>query len=64
MDDTNHKELIGLDAPEMKEYIEIKDGSFSYSEDRKKGVKDISLRIEKGEHVALKGKTGSGIKTR
>ncbi len=43
--------------------IEFKNVSFSYPNEEKEALKDISFKINKGEHVALVGKNGSGKST-
>ena len=40
--------------------IEFKDVSFRYTEDSPEVLKDINLKIERGQHVAIIGATGSG----
>ena len=44
-------------------YIEIKDVSFSYADDARLILKDISLNVEKGEFVCLLGQSGCGKST-
>ena len=44
-------------------YIEIKDVSFSYADDGRLILKDISLNVEKGEFVCLLGQSGCGKST-
>ena len=43
--------------------IEIKNLSFAYPESTQKVIKDISLTVKEGEHIALIGGTGSGKST-
>src|SRR3989344_530536 len=44
-------------------YIEMKDVSFKYSEGKIEALKDINLKINKGERVAFAGPSGSGKTT-
>ena len=44
-------------------YIEVKDVSFSYTDDERLVLKDISLNVEKGEFVCLLGQSGCGKST-
>jgi len=49
-------------APDPRGVIEFEDVSFSYVEDEPV-IRDLSFRIESGEHVAIVGATGSGKTT-
>ncbi|MDE7038955.1 MAG: ATP-binding cassette domain-containing protein, partial [Lachnospiraceae bacterium] len=44
-------------------YIEIRDLSFSYADDKRLILKDISLEVKKGEFVCLLGQSGCGKST-
>lgn len=43
--------------------IEFKDVSFAYGEDQSNALKNVSLKIRAGEHVAILGRIGSGKST-
>lgn len=47
----------------MDPMIEIKKIAFSYQEDEKRALDDVSFSIEKGEWVAIVGRNGSGKST-
>ena len=47
----------------FKNEIEIRNLSFSYSNDHENISKDINLKIKKGENIGIFGKTGSGKTT-
>ena len=41
-------------------HFEIKDLTFSYPASEKNSLDEVNLTIEKGEYIALCGKSGSG----
>ena len=47
----------------FKDKIEIQNLNFSYDTSKTINLKNISLQINKGDHVAIVGQTGSGIST-
>jgi len=54
------KELI---KERLKPFIEIKDLSFKYSDTEEYALKNISVKVNPGETLAIVGKTGSGKTT-
>lgn len=59
--DTKDK-LAGIIAPRFKGHIEFKNVSFDYDPGQSV-IRDISLTIKPGEHIAIIGATGSGKST-
>ncbi len=54
------KEDIGRSFSTLKDSIEFEDLTFQYPEDDTQALKGINFKINKGEHVALVGASGSG----
>lgn len=54
-DSDNHHDIKGL--------VEFKNVGFQFEDDTKPLLKDISFKVEKGESIAIVGKTGSGKST-
>ena len=52
-----------ISRPNLKGDIELKDVQFSYKEQNHQTLKDINLKIKKGEKIAILGKIGSGKST-
>jgi ATP-binding cassette subfamily C protein LapB len=52
-----------LSRPRLQGNIEFRGVSFAYPEQTNPLLKDVSLRIEAGEHVAVLGRVGSGKTT-
>ncbi|MFO8003367.1 type I secretion system permease/ATPase [Thioalkalivibrio sp.] len=52
-----------LSRPRLQGAIEFRGVSFAYPEQTSPLLKDVSLRIEAGEHVAVLGRVGSGKTT-
>ncbi len=48
---------------EIKGHIEIKNLSFFYPESRRKAIKNINIKLERGKTLGILGKTGSGKTT-
>lgn len=59
----NNKEYSGIKKLDFKNSIEFKKVEFSYNDNNKKVLKDISFKINKNEKVALVGLSGSGKST-
>lgn len=51
------------DLIDVKGDIEFKNVSFTYSDDKKKVLKDLSLNIKSGQNIALVGPSGGGKTT-
>jgi ATP-binding cassette subfamily B protein/subfamily B ATP-binding cassette protein MsbA len=49
--------------PEIQGEVEFKDVSFAYRQDGRYVLKDVNLRAEPGERIALVGETGAGKST-
>ncbi len=47
----------------MTKIIDLKDVSFSYSEEGPKALDNVSLQVNRGEHLAILGHNGSGKST-
>ncbi|HEU23820.1 MAG TPA: ABC transporter ATP-binding protein [Mesoaciditoga lauensis] len=58
---TSERDDGGMDFPGRFQTLEIKDLDFSYNE--KKVIKNLSLKIQAGQKVAIIGKIGSGKST-
>ena len=56
-------EINGKEKPVIKGEIEFKDVCFKFDDDDKHLLDNISFKINKGETIALVGKTGSGKST-
>ncbi|PPK60579.1 type I secretion system permease/ATPase [Malaciobacter marinus] len=52
-----------ISRPNLSGTIEFKDVQFSYKDQNHQTLKDINLKIEQGERVAILGKIGSGKST-
>ena len=52
-----------VSRPSIKGDIEFKHVSFSYPDDDRHAIKDMSFKIKAGEHVAILGRNGSGKTT-
>jgi len=52
-----------ISRPNLKGDIELKNLQFSYKDQNHQTLKDINLKIKKGEKVAILGKIGSGKST-
>ena len=52
-----------LSRPNLQGSIEFQSVSFAYPKQFRKAVKDVSFRINAGEHVAILGRVGSGKST-
>lgn len=52
-----------LETPEITGNIEFKNVSFQFSDDNKPLLNDISFKVNKGETIAIVGRTGSGKST-
>lgn len=66
MDEQQEHELASsqlLDVHQVKGEIEIKNLNFRYEENLPLVLKDIQLKIQPGESIALVGRTGSGKST-
>ncbi len=50
-------------TPDIKGHVEFKNVGFQFDDDNKPLLKDISFKANKGETVAIVGKTGSGKST-
>ncbi|MDC0559135.1 ABC transporter ATP-binding protein/permease, partial [Candidatus Izimaplasma bacterium] len=60
--DSEHLE-DSVNQPEIKGKVEFKNVHFQFKDDNKPLLKGISFSVEKGESVAIVGKTGSGKST-
>lgn len=60
---SDQHELINEIMPSIEGKIEFKHVTFSYDDDDKHALKDISFTINPGEKIALVGETGSGKTT-
>ena len=58
MEVINHNEIIDFNGS-----IEIKNINFSYPDNKKAPIKDMSLSIKKGEFIGIIGQSGSGKTT-
>ncbi|MBI3164369.1 MAG: thiol reductant ABC exporter subunit CydD, partial [Chloroflexi bacterium] len=58
-------EQLSMSSVQSDEFgsIELKDVSFTYSNEAKPALENINLKIDKGQHIALVGKTGAGKST-
>lgn len=63
MDEEKELESGVRNIKKIKGEIELRDISFSYSDDEKKVLKNINIKIKPGEKIALVGKSGSGKST-
>ena len=54
---------LGVEEPSEDGVIEFEHVSFSYPETDEAAVKEVTFKINKGEHVAIVGKNGSGKTT-
>jgi len=52
-----------IHRPEMSGAIEFRDVSFTYPQQSQVALKNVSFRINEGEHVVVIGRTGSGKST-
>ncbi len=57
------EENITLDKIRFQKEITLKDVSYKYEEKNNKVLENINLKINKGDKIAIKGKTGSGKTT-
>ena len=53
----------GIRVPDVIESVEFRNVTFSYKGADGTALKDVSFRIERGEHVALVGRNGAGKST-
>ena len=51
------------DEPEIEGTVEFRNVSFQFEDDNKPLLKNISFKVNKGESIAIVGKTGSGKST-
>tara|TARA_B100000787_G_C16191191_1_gene297612 strand:+ start:916 stop:2637 length:1722 start_codon:yes stop_codon:yes gene_type:complete len=58
-----HKDKATTDFSEIFEKLEFKNVSFKYSNTTKEVLKNVSLKINKGEIIGIKGESGSGKST-
>ncbi len=58
-------EQLSVSSAQSGEFrsIELKDVSFTYPNETKPALENINLKINKGQHIALVGKTGAGKTT-
>lgn len=57
------EEKLTFDIANIKGKISFKNVSFSYEENKQRVLKNINLKVESKEHIALVGGTGSGKST-
>jgi len=55
--------VVCTELPPVSGCIEIKDLSFRYADDGPEALRDIDLRIQAGEHIAIVGRNGAGKST-
>lgn len=60
--DSEHKDDSDND-PKIEGHVEFKNVSFQFEDDNKPLLKNISFKVNKGESIAIVGKTGSGKST-
>ena len=53
----------GVPVPEVIESVEFRNVTFSYKGSDETALKNVSFRIDRGEHVALVGRNGAGKST-
>ena len=53
----------GIPVPDSIESVEFRNVTFSYKGAEETALKNVSFRIERGEHVALVGRNGAGKST-
>ena len=53
----------GIPVPDSIESVEFKNVTFSYKGAEETALKNVSFRIDRGEHVALVGRNGAGKST-
>tara|TARA_B100001248_G_scaffold239026_1_gene204026 strand:- start:197 stop:2035 length:1839 start_codon:yes stop_codon:yes gene_type:complete len=63
LDLKEHKPNIALKINYFKDFIELKNVSFRYEEDKPFVLNDVSLKIKFGEKIGIIGRTGSGKST-
>jgi len=61
--DKSEKSFVGNAKHDIQGNLELKSVKFSYEEGSKEVLKEISINIRQGEHVAIIGPSGSGKST-